>query len=265
MTNSTDIRFNFTTTNSFIYYGKEFSFNMKLFNCLSDYFILNKNKIQLNGKINLFDESDGNIIISDDSIIDFINYCQNKNITLKDENIPALHKLSKKYMVTNLIEATENYILNHPDIFLLQYLTITQTRQDLITEQYEDLLSMNLPNYIHDDLLLNLPFQTIYRVVTKYQLKFKNPNHPNIIDFLFKCLNKYEKKASIFFENIDFTKEDPSYLRQLLDEYSDKFDFNFIKASNHKTMYEIQSEIRQKEASIRNHEEKNLFTNSISK
>lgn len=138
MTNNIDIHFNFATTNLFVYCGKEFPFNMKLFNCLSDYFISNKNKIQQNGKINLFDESDGNIIISDESIIDFINYCQNKTITLKDENIPTLHKLSKKYMVTNLIEATENYILNRPDIFLLQYLTITQTRQDLNTEQYED-------------------------------------------------------------------------------------------------------------------------------
>lgn len=259
MSNSADIHFNFPVTNSFVYFGKDFPFNMKLFNCFSDYFISNPSKIQQNGKIYLIEESDGNIIIPDESINDFVNYCQNKTITLKDENVPALYKLSKKYLVTNLIESIENYILNHPENLIIQFLTISQTKQNQNTEHYENILSMNLPDYIKDDSLLSLPLPTINRIVTKYQLNYRNPNHPSIIDFLLRCLNKYGKKASVLFRNVDFTKEDPSYLRKLLDEYSDKFDFNFIQTAYHKTIYDIQSEIRQKEASIRSHEEKISF------
>ena len=80
--------------------------------------------------------------------------------------------------------------------------------------------------------------------MTKDQLNCIQPKHPNIINFLLKCLTKYGKRASVLFENVDFTKEDPSYLRKLLNDYGEIFDFNFIKALNHKTMYKIQSEIR---------------------
>ena len=66
-----------------MYKVKAFPFNMKLFNCSSDYFLSNQDKIQQNGEINLIEESDGDIVLTDESIIDFVNFCQNKKLPWK--------------------------------------------------------------------------------------------------------------------------------------------------------------------------------------
>lgn len=118
-------------------------------------------------------------------------------------------------MVTDLIQHIESHILSHPDKFIIQFLSLTQDRQDLNTDQYEDIISMHLPDYIQDDKLLSLHFTTLYRIVAKYQLKPDISCQSKIIEFLFKCLDKYGRKASALFEKIDFMKEDAIYLRRL--------------------------------------------------
>lgn len=134
--------------------------------------------------------------------------------------------LSKKYNVNDLIKEIETYILQNPQKFIIQFFEIAQTRQDLQnTGQYEDILSINLPNYVQDNSLLSLPLELIHRVVTKYLLNHQNQNHSTIIDFLCKCLDKFGKIASVLFEHVDFSEENPTYLHKIYSKYSEIFDF----------------------------------------
>lgn len=78
--------------------------------------------------------------------------------------------------------------------------------------------------------------------MTKYQLKNSNQTNTDIVQFLFKCLDKHGKPASVLFQNIDFSNEHIKFLHQLFsDEYSQKFDFHFINTNFHKTIYEMKN------------------------
>lgn len=48
------------------------------------------------------------------------------------------------------------------------------------------------------------------------------------IEFLFKCLDKHERKASILFLNLDLESDNINILNRLLKDYSDIFDFNMM-------------------------------------
>lgn len=69
--------------------------------------------------------------------------------------------------------------------------------------------------------------------MAKYRLKkFKNnltEDEPTeLIDFLFKCLDKYGKEGSILFDGFDFGRSNCRVIRKLMKEYSEKSDFQFI-------------------------------------
>ena len=83
-------------------------------------------------------------------------------------------------------------------------------------------------------------FPTLYRILNKYQSKQGNKSIS--IDFLFKCLDKYETEASILFENIDFSVNQTKYVNLLLTKYSKIFDFHFINWLLLKSVYDQQNE-----------------------
>lgn len=258
--NSTDVHCNLPATHSFVYCDKKYPFNIFLFNCFSEYFHSNIYNQQLD--INISDELNDESIISEDSIKDFINYCQKTDITLNNKNVLEIHKLSSKFKVPSLVKATEDYISAHRNDFVIQFLTMNPDEQTSSTEQYEDIISNYLPEYIQDERLVSFPIPFLSRVLTKYQLKNDNHTNSEVVQFLFKCLDHHGKKASVLFENIDLCNEHANFLKDLFsDKYSNKFDFHFINTQYHKKIYEMQSEIIQKEQFIRENNEH--FANSI--
>lgn len=239
---------NLPPTNSFIYKEKQYPFNIIVFNQFSSYFESN----QPNSIIKLIEDKEDDSTLSDSSIKDFINHCQCQNIILTNQNALPLYKLAKKYIVPTLINEIEKFIIDNKTDFLIQFLTIIQTQQGFDTKPYEEMLSNNFIDYIHDSHLLNLPFNILYRVVTKYQMKhIEEEPSADIIEFLFKCLDKFEHEASSLFEYIDFGKLKNQVIHRLLTEYSQKFDFHFVNSNLLKTLYNVQNEILQREETIR--------------
>lgn len=55
-------------------------------------------------------------------------------------------------------------------------------------------------------------------ITIKIVIYNENENSPKsqIIDFLFKCLDKFGREASILFSFVDFRKENTEYLNRLL-------------------------------------------------
>ena len=121
--------------------------------------------------------------------------------------------------------------------------------------KYEQMISQNLSYYINNDKLLLLPFQTLYRILSN-SLK-ENINDNDFFEFLFKCLDKYGRNASILFENMHLMEVNSKYLNKLLTDYNDIFDFHFINPSFLKSIYEYQNEIIKNLKTIENqHKEK---------
>ena len=72
------------------------------------------------------------------------------------------------------------------------------------------------------------------------------------MEFLFKCLKKFGRPASVLFEKVKFGNENSEYLRTLLsDEYSSIFDFHFINSEYLKTFYDIQNDIIKKNEQLK--------------
>lgn len=236
---------------------KLFGFNIDLFQINSQYFKIHKNSIHPNSIININDTFEENIIFSESSINDFIKYCHNQQIELKQEDIPFLYELSKKFGVLSLLEHIKTIVSKYPHEYQIQYLILNQDKPNTeFGNQFEEELSNHLTELINDDQLLSLPINILHRIVTKYQVNnsMNNDHEANtkINNFLFKCLNHYGKKASILFEFVDFEDQYVDIIRRLLsDEFKCKFDFTFINKARLQTNYEHINEFIQKENEIK--------------
>lgn len=235
-------------THSFVYEGKKFPFNMKLFKCFSQYFHANKNRFKNITDINIFDDSDEIFDLTESTINDFINFCQSKIITLNKENAPCLHKLAKKYDVPLLIDSTNEFIQIHQKEVVVDLLVLNLNNGHFDTAEYEELISNDLPYYVNDDKLLLLPIPVLNQIITKYHQKnLEQSNNDQICtqitSFLFKCLDKYGIEASVLFSQIDLSRSKNNALNRLLYEYSGKFDFHFINSQILKTVYELENKL----------------------
>lgn len=233
------------TTNYFIYKSKRYPFNLNLFKLYSESFASGQTALLFNADVELINESEYRIPISDESILYFINYCQNQRmqkINLTNEDILSVNYLAKRYVVQSLIDLTENYILKHQDDFILFFLS-NPDLDNTNKEKFEKMLSQNLIKYINDPRLISLPVPVLFRVLTKYQHNFEQKNETEIIDFLFECLDKKGRCASVLFSNVDLSDKKTNYLYRLLNEFSEIFDFHFINSSLVKTLYDIQNEL----------------------
>ena len=242
-------------THTFIYKGREFPFNYQIFNNFSDYFNSRNHEDQPNTKINFLKDYEGSINLDDGLINDFINYCQNQQIQLTNENVTHLNVLSKHYMVPTLFELTKKYISERSSDFVIQFLLMNQNQKEFDANEYEELISEHLTKYVQDEQFLLLSLPSLHRILTKYQLKKSSTDKtypPEIYEFLFKCLDKFGQKASVLFENIDFGSGKVEYMKRLLSEkYSKIFDFHFINTSYNKTMFDMQNEFLQKEERLK--------------
>ncbi|KAK8886899.1 hypothetical protein M9Y10_037932 [Tritrichomonas musculus] len=230
-------------TNYFVYKKDQYPFNFDLFKYSSNFFVKNQKLIEESQIIQLVDkDSEDSLNFSSDTIQNFINYVQREPIPLSKENVVALNYLASRYEVDSLIKDTEEYISEHHDEIALQILLIHQNDSKFQTKTYENVISEHFPDYINNDQLLSINISILYRIFTKYQTK-NQTNENEILDFLFKCLDKYGKEASVLFTNINFDNIYSDHLNRLLTDYSNIFDFHYINSAFLKTIYDKQSEI----------------------
>lgn len=247
--------------------GSDIKFPIKIdfFKISSAKFSKNQVNINKDNTIDLFDnETEENLDFSDDSIQDFINYVHRQDISLNNNNVIEINYLAKKYEVLSLIKHTEEYIKNHLQELKFSILTINKNNPSSNTSFYEDVIANNLEEYTKNESLLNLEISILYRIIKKYHSQ--KEISMNIINFLFKCLDKYGRKASVLFSFIDINKLDSMHLNQLLTNYADVIDFHFINSSLTKTLYEIINQLilREKQKQVQYEESMKNINNEIS-
>ena len=236
------------STHFFIYKNDKYPFNLDFFKYISKYFFQNQESFQNSTTIELVDkEYEDKVNLSKDLINDFIYFCHNHEIQIHNQNVIGLNYLAKKYEVSSLLKKTEYYISIHTNELLIQKLSLFNEIHEFETEKYEDMIAEKFNDYIDDNSILSLSIPVLHRILTKYLVKNKSVN---IFPFLFKCLDKYGRCASVLFSNVDYGDENAKNLNILLTKYSKIFDFNFIGSSLTKTLYETQNDFIQKEEKI---------------
>lgn len=142
---------------------------------------------------------------------------------------------------------------------VIEYLNLNSDHQKFDSAECEEMIAIDLPEYVKSDKLISLPIQVIYKITTRYKQKKLNlkSEHPSeIIDFLFKCLNHFGRRASILFDNFDFGNLNGTVINRLLTEYSEKFDFHFINHSYLKTVYKLENDLIEREEKMKIENEK---------
>lgn len=249
---SIDANADIPTTHFFVYKEKQYPFNFDLFKIFSQYFNSDQPKAEN------IDFTDEKLNISESSIPDFIDYCQARKITLTKENAPTLHKLSQKFQVPSLLSKTKEFISTHQKDVVVEIMSMYQNDDNFNLDEYEEIMSNDFIQYINDDRLLTLSIPVLHRILTKYLLIHKiqsNSNNseqpPELIEFLFKCLDHFGREASVLFDQIDLYGSNGSLINRLLDGYSEKFDFSFANTSSLKTVFQLENEIITREKQIK--------------
>lgn len=247
---------NIPDTNRFIYKNKQYPFKFDFFKHSSKYFADHQTELENKEIIPLVDEeNEGENDLSEEGIKLFINYAQHQPIQITNETVYTLNFLSKKYEIKSLQENATKYIEKHQKELLLDILLNDSTKDK---ETYEDIMSDNLLEHIEDQKLLKLNLVSIYRIIIKYEEKRNltkssseddKEERGKIFTFLFKCLDKFGKDASILFSSVDFGSEKREILNKLLKEYSKSFDFHFIDTQMVQILYERENENLQKKFS----------------
>ena len=98
-----------------------------------------------------------------------------------------LYYLAKIYQVILFIEASKKYIFNHQNALVIQILSTYQNQPSFKTDDYEDIISNNLLNYIEDHRLVKLEISILYRILKENSTKQgeKQAKSNDIIDFFF--------------------------------------------------------------------------------
>lgn len=212
----------------FIFDNHKYSFEYNLFKENSNYF--EKNLFLKNLKdINIINEYESNSIITltEDSINNFIFYCQNQVYKITRENVISLNYLSKKYEVQSLIDETNEYISHYLNDILFQFLLQISNQHSIDDQRVEKQILKNLNKYLNDPLLLLIPVPFMYRIIENYH----NKNDSDLIQFMFNYLEKQGRKSSVLFSLIDLKNDQIDVLYRLNTEYSNIFDFSFINSS----------------------------------
>ena len=208
-----------------IYKSKTYPVNFDTIKNNSNYFFQNSKKFQAEN-IELQIE----IEIPLDTIESFISCCQNKKFKINESNVFHLDYLSKKYDVPELEKITQEYISkSNTDLAFQSLLFKCQFQAKFDTSNEEKIIGHRLKEYLNDERLIKLPISTLDRILKIYLKENKNEKDINEInEFLFKCLDLHERKASILFLNINIENQPKNLIIRLLNDYSNIFDFNMI-------------------------------------
>lgn len=222
------------TNKNFVYQGKKYPIDFSLVKKYSNYFYKNKDLFKSVEDIEIIPDK---YTLLEESIPIFIACCQKEPFDINDTNIFSLYQLSVQYEVPTLNQITSQYIAEHqkPLVFQTIFYKLrnqnTNANFDLSPE--EEIISSNFFEYINDEQLLSLPVPVLYHIISNDHLAFKSMNTSNqtqFIDFLFRCLDKHRREASVLFLTLDLENERVDLLSHLISRYSDFFDFNMINA-----------------------------------
>lgn len=219
---------------NFVYKGKEYPIDFTLIKVNSNYFYERRDQYENVKDIELTDNE--LIDISEDCISCFISSCHNDSFEINCTNVFSLYQLSVKYEVPSLTSLTDDFIKKHGKELIFKSIQYkcklqNQTTNLIDFKKDEEFISLNFFDYINDEQLLNLPISVLYRIINNSKLDINHINETNknqLIDFLFKCLDKYKKKASVLFLNLDLENQRIEVFSKLINEYSNIFDFNMI-------------------------------------
>lgn len=236
----------------FQYKNKKYPIKYEFFQTI----LLHFPKIGNNDTIPLIDEnSDNDIDLTDENIHSFINYVQHQPITINNENLVPLNYLAKKYFIGQLINDTQNYIKKYGIEFVIIIFIDHQEDPNFKSKAYEDFIEENFNDCIQTEKILNLNIQILHRIFHQYTINNGQLVSNQILDFLFKCLNKYRKNASCLFEYVRFNHTNKCYLDLLLDKkYEDVFDTKYLNSSVIHFLHENQS---QSQITVNDNENKN--------
>ncbi|KAK8843052.1 hypothetical protein M9Y10_025240 [Tritrichomonas musculus] len=215
------------STHYFIYRKKKYSFNLSAFSIVSELYKRTINLIQQTKDIYLVGKENDNIInISEDAIKDFILICHNIKKPINNENVVAIDYLSNRYEVNKVHEYTQNYISMHENELSFQKYLFYSEQNDFNNIQFEQEIIKNLSVYIDNKQLLELPISSIHRILSNSSKKIDDLN--KLKDFLFACLDKYGRGASVLFSVVDLGNLKNECMNLLLLKYSNVFDFHFF-------------------------------------
>ena len=250
----------FQNKKSIIYKGEKFPIDFDAIKKNSQFFYDNRKKYKKMEEIEIPEEP---IDISNKAMQDFISCCSNSPCKLDESNVLPLHILSIRYGVPELTKLTTNFLSKNEKkmviqsiLFKAQLLKAQQSdfseniQINIDTKIEEDEISSNLIEYLQNNIddLLSLPIPILYHIINDFYSKSKysidSSKEDLIASFLFKCLDKYKREASVLFTSIDFANQRKRILYRLLEEYKDTFDFNMLNPESLlKTTSELMSEV----------------------
>lgn len=217
----------------FVYKGEHYPFDYDLIKRTSFYISRNDEYFRAQTNISLNDNQ--SFDLSPETITNFIRCCENQDFHVNESNEFCLHSLSVQYEVPYLQNVTKQYINEHLENFALESLLATKTLEIDDTTFIEDLISENFPSFINKENILLLPIPVLHRLIIKYTSQSNQEekfNDQNLVDFLFRCLDKYGREASILFSLIKNEDQQIDVIQKLLSEpYYDTFDFTFINSA----------------------------------
>lgn len=226
-------------THFFVYGGQKYPIKFDYFKYASKYFETHQDEIMNKQDIDLLEgESSRKSFLSSDNINDFINFVQCKQIELDSKNVVELNYLSTKYDVSSLQEITNKYIIEHESDVVIDIIIEHQDEDEFNTSRYESMIAQHIDKYINDDRLHRINIPIIHRILNEYMTKYyKGENdedgktYGDIQEFLLKCVDKRGRSASVLYEQIKFGFGEHKYLHRLINEYSERFDFEYVGQS----------------------------------
>lgn len=177
--------------------------------------------------------SDNGIEIHEDSIKNFILFCQfeHSKIHITNSNVFSLRQLAIDYNVPGLIKITNDHITTNNKDLVIQSLYHHYLHNHPDNDD-EDYISAHFFDYINDTRLIKLPVAILYRILNNSNIQkiddMDDQHRNQIFDFMFKCLDEHKKSASILFKNCDLNDANIDIINRLLNDYKDIFDFNMI-------------------------------------
>ena len=237
-----------------VYGEKKYKINFDLFVMNCNYFYKNQKEYQYIESIPLLNE-ETKVNIPEEAIESFILSCQNERFVISKTSVLPLQYLSTKYEYPRLTKITNDFIEQHSHELAIQSLlfktennkknSVFSDEAEANVEAEEEIISKNIMKYIDDEMMLKIDISILNRIIKKAYSNNKELliENEKIVDFMFKALDKHGKDASILFNNIDFKYQNICIIKRLIDNYSDKFDFNMINSTLSKTTTELTSEL----------------------
>lgn len=233
----------------FVYQNKKYPINFDSLKNNCTYFYQNRKEFRDVVNINLINEDEKEIQLTEESIKSFISICQNEDCQISLSSVIPLQYLAYKFDFPELKEITDNFVTKHSKELLFEKLLFNNKENQNDDQHFfntineEQYLSNHLNEYVDKKEMLLLRIPVAYRVLNQYLKNKNNKVDKKMIDFLFNYLDKHGRKASILFSDIDFEKEQVNVIHRLITEYKDKFDFNFINETLAKTTLQLTNDM----------------------